>query len=403
MIAPEVVAHADWGTKPSKRQVAVARLRDSSAGGRAGYDVVSLTPAPDRVLSRLASLAGVGQALIGLDFPIGLPGAFAERAQIRSFPGFLRDEFGRHPFDQFANVARLPEEISLRRPFYPYRPGSAKREHLSGGLSLEPAQLRRRCERDDAETVFWTLGGKQVGKGALAGWALIAEEQRDPQASIALWPFEGELASLLDGRRRMIIAETYPRAYYEFIRRGRGRWSKRRQGDRLLWVPGLLEWAGSLGVGFDASVLGRVQGGFSAGAAGEDEFDAVVGLIAMIAVISEMIPSGEPDDPEVRSVEGWILGRPCYRNVSLPDWFALESRRPDGSWADEAFCTRDLFARQRDGSYLNSDGGSGLWIRAEQVASNGEITHVDGGGTRFRYRLVPLPSPRYPNIPSPSE
>ncbi len=264
MITPAVIAHADWGTDRRKRQVAMARLVPGTAGSGPRYLVTSLAPAPDALgqegdlLQELRVAALPGQAMVGFDFPIGLPRAYAKAA----------------------------------------------------GISAR--QLRRRCEGIDAETLFWTLGGKQVGKGALAGWQLLAAAgNREP--GIALWPFAGPLPGLLDRGGRIVVAETYPREYYKHVRLPGTRvtrWSKRRRADRLAWIPGLLRWAASLSVTWHGGLLGRAEEGFSDGASGEDEFDAVVGLLAMISVVTGAVPSGEPrDDPAISSIEGWILGR----------------------------------------------------------------------------------------------
>jgi len=42
---------------------------------------------------------------------------------------------------------------------------------------------------------------------------------------------------------------------------------------------------------------------------GDDAFDAVVGLFGMLQVCLGQRATGEPDDREIREVEGWILGR----------------------------------------------------------------------------------------------
>jgi hypothetical protein len=77
---------------------------------------------------------------------------------------------------------------------------------------------------------------------------------------------------------------------------------------------GLLDWAITLDITWEPEVAKRVSAGFSGGADGEDEFDAVVGLIGMIAVASGAMQSGEPaDDLAVANVEGWILGRTAPR------------------------------------------------------------------------------------------
>jgi hypothetical protein len=109
-----------------------------------------------------------------------------------------------------------------------------------------------------------------------------------------------------------VVAETYPREFYQYIRppaHPRARWSKRRQADRRSWACGLLRWAESLAVSWHPGVLSRVEAGFSAGPHGEDEFDAVAGLLGMIAVVTGTIPPGEPPDAEITTIEGWILGR----------------------------------------------------------------------------------------------
>jgi hypothetical protein len=250
-----------------------------------------------------------GQALLGFDFPIGLPKRYAEAAGTDSFTAFL-DALGSPPWDQFHLVAAHRDEITLARPFYPARPGGTRRAHLYERLQLCAKDLRRQCEGTDAETLFWTLGGKQVGKGALKGWRLIADaRQRSP--GIAIWPFDGRLPDLLDGSDRIVVAETYPREFYRRIDAPKTGWSKRRQSDRLALLPGILAWANMLGVAWEPAILHRVRAGFSAGANGEDEFDAVIGLLGMIAVVTGTIPTGEPADPSVTMVEGWILGRAC--------------------------------------------------------------------------------------------
>jgi hypothetical protein len=89
-----------------------------------------------------------------------------------------------------------------------------------------------------------------------------------------------------------------------------------------------------------------------------------------------------------------------YLDVSMPDWFVLESQCPDGTWVDQAFCSPCDFWQNEEGSYLCSDGGSGLWIRAAGIDADGVIDHVDGGGIHYRYRLLPLPHKRYRGLRS---
>ena len=309
---PALIAHADWGTDRRKRQMAVALLSRAGGDGHASYVVESLAPAADgrELFSQLRAAADPGQAMIGFDFPIGLPRSYAAAAGIMAFPAFL-EALGTPPWHNFHLVAAQPDEISLYRPFYPMRPGASRREHLHLALGLSDSDLRRRCDGNDAESLFWTLGGKQVGKGALIGWQLIAAARR-ATPGVRLWPFDGPLSQLLTGQAETVVAETYPREYYCHLGppAARGRWSKRRRADRLRQVSGLFTWAESLPVEWDPGIRRRVESGFSDDRNGEDEFDAVIGMLAMIAVVTGTIDAGVPsDDPAVITTEGWILGR----------------------------------------------------------------------------------------------
>ncbi len=142
------------------------------------YFVENLENAGDArtLLARLRAAAGEkGCVLVGFDFPIGLPLAYAQKNGITGFIEFLTSNT-QEDWREFFNVASLPEEISQRRPFYPHRPGSARQIHLLDALGMEHMdQLRRTCElgsstRRPACPLFWTMGGQQVGKAAIHGW-----------------------------------------------------------------------------------------------------------------------------------------------------------------------------------------------------------------------------------------
>ncbi len=126
---------------------------------------------------------------------------------------------------------------------------------------------------------------------------------------MAIWPFDGTLPDLLDGSGRVVVAETYPREIYASIDPPAARWSKRRQSDRKQLATGILAWAETLRLIWHPDIRRSVLEGFSAGVNGEDEFDAVIGLLGMIGVITGDIQTGEPPTPSISTVEGWILGR----------------------------------------------------------------------------------------------
>ncbi len=84
---------------------------------------------------------------------------------------------------------------------------------------------------------------------------------------------------------------------------------KRSQAARGEVAQQLLAGVKRLGVTPEPAAQAEIEDGFGAGADGEDRFDAVVGLLGMLLVLRGERRSGEPDDPVVSRVEGWILGQ----------------------------------------------------------------------------------------------
>jgi hypothetical protein len=307
---PRIVLHADWSAHPAKRWLAAAVLR---ADGR--YRLLpSARIAPLEGLWRLLEETGGAPALLGFDFPIGLPAAYAERAGIEDFAAVLPC-LGEDRWAAFYEVATHPEEISLGRPFYPARPGGRRRQQLLDGLGLQEwSDLMRRCDRRTptrpaACVLFWTLGGSQVGKAAIAGWRDLLAPALRAGLDVGLWPFQGPLDALL-ARHRFVVAETYPGEVYghlDLVLRRHG--GKRSQMARRASAARLLARIQLLGIEAEAPARAEIEDGFGAGALGEDRFDAVVGLLGMLTVVLGHRPSGEPEDPGVRRIEGWILGQ----------------------------------------------------------------------------------------------
>ncbi len=307
---PTVVAHADWSVSPAKRWLVAARL-DGPGRYRAAAPVPVGDPAT--LLERLG-----GESLfLGLDLPLGLPLAYARRAGIEAFADWLVG-LGRGDWAEVFDVAERPDEIALTRPFYPRRPGGAKLRHLVEGLGLEsPRDLRRLCDlatatRPAAAPIFWTIGAQQVGKAALSAWAALLLPGRRAGA-MALWPFDGDLAALLDAGTP-VVAETYPGEIYRHLgiafRRPDGRRAgKGRQADRAAEGARLRAVARDLEVALAPPLRRAIVEGFGPEAGGDDGFDATVGLLGMINVLRGRRPPGTPADPALRRVEGWILGQ----------------------------------------------------------------------------------------------
>lgn len=317
---PAIVAHADWSVDPAKRWLALARL------GKAGrYLVRPPEPAGPlcTLLERLARQAGPsGTVFLGVDFPIGLPAAYARRAGVASFLELLPG-LGRGRWSRFFEVAARAEEIALRRPFFPQRPGAKgefSRQQLVEGLGLGNfSDLMRLCDGATAErraacATFWTLGGQQVGKGAIVGWRELLIPALRARRELAIWPFHGTLEGLL-AARRMVVAETYPGEVYGHLGIGfggagaRALGGKRRQAARAANAPALLDFARAAGLGLAPRLRPAIETGFGARGDGEDPFDATVGLFGMLNVMLGGRAAGEPRRGRLTTIEGWILGQ----------------------------------------------------------------------------------------------
>ena len=325
---PRLVAHADWGSNPRKRWIACA-LRQAEAS----YLAFAPRPVGETgvLLDRLRQEAGLQACiLVGFDFPIGLPLAYAAQTGITDFPKIL-PELGRGIWSDFYRVAESPEQIHLRRPFYPNHTGHARQEHLwralgAGGMD----DLRRECERPHpgrgaAAPLFWTLGGQQVGKAAIHGWRdVLGPALRRPDSALFLWPFDGPFFELIHPGRT-VVAETYPAEVYRSLhvnlrqaarqsppqgdaqvgpRRG-----KRSAACRRANTEALISWADRAGVILAPELRQAILDGFGPSQAGEDPFDATVGLFGMLEVVLGRRLPGDPEEASIRKVEGWILGQ----------------------------------------------------------------------------------------------
>ncbi|WP_211213683.1 hypothetical protein [Desulfomonile tiedjei] len=309
--------HADWSSAPAKRWMTVAELEGSS------YLVNTPEPAGDvhTFLPRLLSRAEGAKIVVGFDFPIGLPMAYAEKAGITDFVRALL-QFGTGVWSRFYDPAETASDISIYRPFYPARPGGTTHAHLVQGLGVATINdLRRVCERSQpgrnaACPLFWTLGANQVGRAAIIGWRdVLAPAIRDGR-DVALWPFQGSLQQLIEDHD-CVVAETYPAEaclHVGFTPPGRG-WSKRLQEHRKNKATFVLDWLSRRPVRFTTELLNQVVDGFGSTPNGEDRFDSFMGLLSVIEVTAGGRSEGAPDDPVMRQIEGWILGQDGSANT----------------------------------------------------------------------------------------
>lgn len=280
----------------------------------AGWRMRAPEPVGDvaTLMSRLRSLAQGGAAVLGVDFAIGVPRAYAAAHVAEAdFPAFLG---GLRTRPDFFDVCATLEQIGAGRPFYPARglAGMSRAAHAAA-LGLDGAgSLSRRCDRaTDARPagapLFWTLGANQTGKATIAAWRDFLLPALAAEAPPLLWPFAGNLEELL-ASGGTVVAETYPaEALRHLGLRMQG--SKRRQGDRTALAGPMLAVMARLAALPDAALSAAINDGFGASAFGEDKFDCVLGAICVVNVLAGNRPGGVPDDPELRRWEGWVLGQ----------------------------------------------------------------------------------------------
>lgn len=310
---PNLIIHADWGTDPRKRVAVAASLLP---GGRYRVDAPRQVRQAGSPRERLGIPAGMpGAVLVGFDFPIGVPAAYAKRAEISSFRDALT-RFGEGEWRDFYKVCETPSEISVHRPFYPYRPGGTKRKHQEDALGMTGDELRRLCERKTASrnaacSLFWTLGANQVGKAAISGWKEFVQPMLCEGDRVGLWPFDGLLADLLK-TKSVVIVETYPAEFYGHLglRFPGGRdGGKQSQSARTALADQLLVEADRLETTPSDAAREAVTIGYGARSDGEDDFDAMVGLLGMVKHLRAGAVPEAPPDTAITRFEGWMIGR----------------------------------------------------------------------------------------------
>jgi hypothetical protein len=305
---PDLVVAADWSTVETKRwMVRGERVRD-------GYVVHPPEPVGDHksLVARLQrTLPNDHGLLIGFDFPIGLPVEYAQKASVESFRTFLGEMVGRGEWERFYQISDLP---SLRQPFFPLpkQQSGSFRAQLAVALGFpDLSTLRRRCERRTttrkaAECLFFTLCGAQVGAGAIVGWRDVIQPAL---AEVKLWPFDGDLGTLL-ATPGVTIAEIYPAEAYSHLGVSIGTGTGSTKTSRKARQRATSHWL----VDFDAGPIrlssaarSWVEWGFLA----EDDFDAMAGLLSMLQIVTKQRSCQTPNTSEVTSIEGWILGQTC--------------------------------------------------------------------------------------------
>jgi hypothetical protein len=312
-----LAAHADWSVDVRKRWLTLARRSGD------GWRVADPCPVGEvgTLLARLAALADGGAVAFGVDFPLGLPRAYAARhAREADFPAFLRGLANR---PMFFEVCATLEEVSADRPFYPARgvAGMTRAAHaaalgLGGADGLSRACDRATAERPAGAPLFWTLGANQSGKAAIAAWRDLLLPALASANPPALWPFAGPFRALLQPGR-IVLAETYPAEALRHLGLTLAG-SKRRQADRAAIAAPLCAAMHRLAARPDGALAAAIADGFDADAAGEDRFDSVLGVLAVLNVLASNRPDTPPDDPWLTRWEGWVLGQTALPRIVPP-------------------------------------------------------------------------------------
>ena len=203
---------ADWSKRSERRSVYVANLRERRTRkaelSGACWDLAALLKLAERLL-------GDGPVLIGVDVVLGVPEGYWQRVlEGRGLhpPATFVDWLGSLDLSgEFFETVVEPDEWRVDRPWFKVAKGA-------GGLTSFTSKVERRMlRRIDAATgakpVFAVAGiPGTVGSGTREFWKELVPHLSDGR-DFAIWPFDGDLTSLL-ANRGVVLCETYPALAY---------------------------------------------------------------------------------------------------------------------------------------------------------------------------------------------
>jgi hypothetical protein len=144
-----------------------------------------------------------------------------------------------------------------------------------------------------------------VGKGSIIGWRDVLAPALSSDSTVVIWPFDGSLNALLR-QGNLVIVETYPAECYGWFFRGGLRGKKGEAEVRRRVAGALFSGAEKANLKLDPGLMQDIEQGFRDG---DDAFDATVGLFGMLEVLRGERQSGDPENQNVKKLEGWILGQ----------------------------------------------------------------------------------------------
>jgi len=102
--------------------------------------------------------------------------------------------------------------------------------------------------------------------------------------------------------------------------------SKRAQEDRRTASAAVLAWAKRYGVIFSGHAREQLLDGFGPSKSGEDQFDALIGLLSMIEVVDGRRREGGLPTASTVAWEGWNLGQTAAGAALTPRQKAFSAR-----------------------------------------------------------------------------
>lgn len=204
---------ADWGKEQNKRAVFVADVaaRTVRRIDRTGWSIAAL-------LEAALPWRECGSVLITVDAPLGVPASYLRAASghlpwgcPRTFPEFLKCVSADPGY--LSNIV-TSDAWAVERPFFAVPGGDGGLTSFLNAAKRTGVDLYRVIDRfTKAKPVFVKSGiPGSVGSAACALWKELGR-CLTVGCEFKLWPFDGDLESLLQNNQ-IALGEIYPRAAY---------------------------------------------------------------------------------------------------------------------------------------------------------------------------------------------
>lgn len=293
---------ADWSKRPDKRSVYMADVGKRRIGkcepSGGSWDVAALLE-----LARRHALDGA--VLIGVDVVLGVPAGYwrmvLDTWRERPPETFVDWLGGLDVSGGFFETVVAPGEWRAERPWFKVAEGPGGRTSFTS--QVDGGMLRRIDAATGAKPVFAVAGiPGTVGSGTRAFWkALLPHLSGD--RDFAIWPFEGELRSLL-ASYGVVLCEKYPAlAYAAAVADGLPTGRIANSKTKRTWRNEICDrLARAQWVGGNRIDLGDLDGP----RANEDDFDAHLTAAAVLRCIQEGLEIASPEWTDA-TAEGSML------------------------------------------------------------------------------------------------